>query len=75
MLEVKDSDAFNTRLGLRPSGPPREDSNASFGMSGLGVEEAQHDEEDSNDLKSWLKVISAYDQPRLLYNVDKKHFE
>lgn len=77
MLDVKDGDAVNTRLGLRPSAPPREDSNASFGMSGLGVQEdaQQDDDESTNDPRAWLNVINAFDQPRLVYNVGKKHFE
>ncbi|KAG5978500.1 hypothetical protein E4U55_006145 [Claviceps digitariae] len=81
MLDVNDGDALNTRLGLRPSGPPREDSNASLGISGLGVRENAQgrddddDEEKMNDPRAWLSVINAFDQPRLLYNVGKKHFE
>lgn len=76
MLEVQDADAVSTRLGLRPAGLTREDSNASFGMSGLGVqEEANGDEDDTNDPRSWLNVINAFEQPRLVYNVGKKHFE
>lgn len=79
MLEVNNTDTLNTRLGLRPTGPPREDSNASFGMSGLNVgEHAQdegHDDEKTNDPRAWLTVINAFEQPRLLYNVGKKHFE
>ncbi|KAG9252003.1 DNA polymerase alpha/epsilon subunit B-domain-containing protein [Emericellopsis atlantica] len=69
-------DDLNTRLGLRPSGPPREDSNASFGMSAQGVQEEQGDEDDeANDPRAWLQVVDAYQQPRLLFNVGKKHFE
>ena len=76
MLEVQDDDAVNTRLGLRPTGPARQDSNVSFGISGLGVEdEANQDDEDTNDPRAWLSVVSAYEQPRLIYNVGKKHFE
>ncbi|KAG5923962.1 hypothetical protein E4U42_004787 [Claviceps africana] len=78
MLAVNDGDALNTRLGLRPTGLPREDSNASFGISGLGVQEnAQDDDDDekTNDPRAWLSVINAFEQPRLLYNVGKKHFE
>ncbi|UKZ77938.1 hypothetical protein TrVFT333_005670 [Trichoderma virens FT-333] len=44
-------------------------------MSGLGVQEEADDDEEASDARAWLKVIDAYDQPRLLYNVDKKHFE
>ncbi|KAF3075373.1 DNA polymerase epsilon subunit B [Trichoderma lentiforme] len=75
MLEINDSDTINTRLGIRPTALPRQDSNVSFGMSGLGVQEEADDDEDASDARAWLKVIDAYDQPRLLYNVDKKHFE
>lgn len=76
MLEVNDSEAVNTRLGLRPATLAREDSNASFGLSGLGVQEEGGDEdEETNDPRSWLKIVDAYDQPRLCYNVGKKHFE
>ena len=75
LTEPTEGDALNTRLGLRPAGPSREDSNASFGMSSLGVQEEAQEEEEATDPRAWLKVIDAYDQPRLLYNVGKKHFE
>ncbi|KAH6899672.1 DNA polymerase alpha/epsilon subunit B-domain-containing protein [Thelonectria olida] len=76
MLDLKDDDVLNTRLGLRPNILTREDSNRSFGMSGLDVqEENDADDEDLNDARAWLKVIDAYEQPRLCYNVGKKHFE
>ncbi|KAL6415047.1 DNA polymerase epsilon subunit 2 [Ilyonectria robusta] len=75
MLDIKDGDVMNTRLGIRPALLTREDSNTSFGMSGLGVQEETEDEEKHNDPRAWLKVIDAYEQPRLIYNVGKKHFE
>lgn len=75
MLEFKENDALSTRLGLRPAPLSRDDSNTSFGMSGLGVEEDPDEEEGSNDPRAWLKIISAFEQPRLIYNVGKKHFE
>ncbi|KAH7326277.1 DNA polymerase alpha/epsilon subunit B-domain-containing protein [Stachybotrys elegans] len=75
MLDVRDSEALSTRLGLRPAGLMREDSNTSFGMSGLGVQEGGDDEDEISDPRAWLKVISAYEQPLLTYNVGKKHFE
>ncbi|KAF4455678.1 DNA polymerase epsilon subunit 2 [Fusarium austroafricanum] len=74
MLDLKDNDALNTRLGLRPAEIRREDSNTSFGMSGLGVDEEQ-EETETNDPRAWLKIINAYEQPRFIYNVGKKHFE
>ena len=55
----------------RSGGLGREES---FGMSGLGVD----DEEETNEIKDprhWLKLVGAFDQPRLTYNVTQKHFE
>ncbi|ATY58980.1 DNA polymerase epsilon subunit [Cordyceps militaris] len=75
MLDVNPGDSFNTRLGLRPTGPIREDSNASFGMTGLDVQDGDHDDDETNDPRAWLQVIDAFEQPRLYYNVSKKHFE
>ena len=71
----KEVDLSNTRLGLRPNASlTREDSQQSFGMSTLDVEE-EDDEEGVRDARRWLKVVGAYDQPRMCYNVAKKHFE
>lgn len=75
MLDAQDGDTLNTRLGLRPTTLSREDSNASFGMSGLGVQEEAGDDEETKDPRAWLKMVDAYEQPRLIYNVGKKHFE
>lgn len=76
LLDTMHNDVASTRLGIRPNMIQREDSNTSFGMSTLGVQEEAHDEdEETNDPRAWVKVIDAFDQPRLLYNVDKKHFE
>ncbi|ODA83379.1 hypothetical protein RJ55_01893 [Drechmeria coniospora] len=78
MLDVRDGDSLNTRLGLRPTTLSREDSSASFGVSALGVQEAaadDDDDDDTNDPRAWLNVVDAYEQPRLVYNVGKKHFE
>lgn len=74
MLQVRDGDMANTRLGLRPMALSREDSAGSFGLSGLGDEE-EADEDEVKDPRAWLQVIDAYEQPRLVYNVGKKHFE
>lgn len=75
MLDINPADSFNTRLGLRPAGLSRGDSNASFGMSSLGVQEGDQDDDETNDPRSWLQVVDAFEQPRLFYNVGKKHFE
>ena len=45
---------------------------SSFGMSSLEVE----DEEDENrEPRAWMKIVGAFEQPRLTYNVAKKRFE
>ncbi|EME42045.1 hypothetical protein DOTSEDRAFT_81053 [Dothistroma septosporum NZE10] len=49
---------------------------SSFGLSGLTVDSpAPEEHEDaSKNPRSWLKVVSAFEQPRLTYDADKKHF-
>lgn len=72
--QQEDSDVSNARLGLRPMAAlTREESQTSFGMSSLEVDQEQDDE--IKDPRQWLKVISALEQPRYIYNVEKKHFE
>lgn len=46
--------------------------------SKLGLSESSLDEEsleNFRDPRTWLKIIDAFEQPRLIYNVDKKHFD
>ncbi len=65
----------HTRLGLRPNALlGREDSQSSLGMSSLEVEDEDEDE-GLRDPRKWLRVIDAFEQPRLVYNVGKKHFD
>lgn len=72
--QSKGDDLSNTRLGLRPTlALTREESNTSFGISALEVDE--NEDENIRDPRRWLKVVSALEQPRFVYNVDKKHFE
>jgi len=74
MENPRDSSLLKTQLGLRPVNLAREDSQSSFGMSSLDFAD-QPDEDGLNDARRWLKVIPAFDQPRLTYNMGKKHFE
>ncbi|KAI9805366.1 MAG: DNA-directed DNA polymerase epsilon, subunit B [Piccolia ochrophora] len=53
----------------------RDDSQTSLGMSALHVDGSEDEEDQTNDVKRWIKVVNAYEQPRLTYNVKKKHFE
>lgn len=48
--------------------------NSSFGMSALQVEEQEEIAEASKQPRSWIKVMSSFDQPRFTYHLDKKHF-
>lgn len=53
-----------------PGGLQRQDS---FGLSGLDIED--EDDNEAKEPRSWLKVINSYEQPRMVYNAAKKHFE
>ncbi|GAB7347654.1 hypothetical protein MBLNU459_g4520t1 [Dothideomycetes sp. NU459] len=47
---------------------------SSFGLSGLSVE-PEADDLDTQDPRAWLKVVGAFDQPRLVYDIQRKHFD
>ncbi|KAL1794506.1 hypothetical protein ACET3X_007927 [Alternaria dauci] len=51
------------------------DSSSSFGMSSLEVEDKDEEEDLLKDPREWIKVIGAFDQPKLIYNATQKHFE
>lgn len=70
----QNGEVSHTRLGIRPSLLGREDSQSSLGMSNLDVED-EEDDEGLRDPRKWLKVVNAFEQPRLVYNVGKKHFD
>ncbi len=56
----------------------RDDSQTSLGFSTLNVEgdgDANQEDHSQLDFRSYLKVISAFDQPRLLYSTSKKALE
>lgn len=55
----------------------RGDSQASFGMSRLDMAENDMVEESERlkDPRQWLKVINAFEQPRIVFNVSKRSFE
>ena len=50
------------------------DSQISLGLSSLGVD-GDVDSDKSKNPRQWLKVVGAFKQPRLVYNVVQKHFE
>ncbi|CAI6335470.1 unnamed protein product [Periconia digitata] len=61
--------------GSIPEGRPGLDSNTSFGLSNLGVEDKDEEEELLKDPREWIKVVGAFDQPKLVYNVSQRHFD
>jgi DNA polymerase epsilon subunit 2 len=76
MGSSQNGEVSHTRLGLRPNALDREDSQSSLGMSMLGVDDDdEKDDEGLKDPRKWLRVIDAFEQPRLAYNVGKKHFD
>ena len=66
-------------LDVRP-GTNREDSQTSLGLSGLDVQEepmadSDHEPLSKQDARNYMKVISAFKQPRLMYSTTKKSLE
>ncbi|KAJ9667888.1 DNA-directed DNA polymerase epsilon, subunit B [Coniosporium apollinis] len=60
--------------GVAGARPGLLQSESSFGLGGLEVDE-EEEENGSRDPRDWIKVIDAFEQPRLTYNVNKEHFE
>jgi DNA polymerase epsilon subunit 2 len=54
---------------------PGIESNASFGMSKLEVEDKDEEEELLKDPREWMQVIGAFEQPKMVYNVNQRHFD
>lgn len=67
------SDGDVTILEDRPKDLGRDDSQTSLGMSPFGVEDEATS--GTRDPRRWLKVVGAFDQPKLTYNVNQKQFE
>ena len=67
-------DGNTTDPNSTPGAVSREDSEANLRMSTLGVDD-NGDANNSEDPRRWLKVVGAFEQPRLTYNVSQKHFE
>lgn len=52
----------------------RDERDASLRMSALGVND-NRDTTGSDDPRRWLKIVAAFEQPRLTYNVNQKQFD
>ncbi|KAI5364090.1 putative DNA polymerase alpha/delta/epsilon, subunit B, DNA polymerase epsilon, subunit B [Septoria linicola] len=64
-------DLLNDRPGLERQGSSYGLSNLRVQSPGAGADEEAHG---SKEPRGWLKVISAFQQPRFTYDADKKHF-
>ncbi|OCL09969.1 hypothetical protein AOQ84DRAFT_387819 [Glonium stellatum] len=77
-LSRQGSMKFGIEASVQELGGPRPglgDSQSSFGISSLEVEDLEEEEDVLKDPREWINVIGAFEQPRLVYNVNKKHFE
>ncbi|KAI1003641.1 hypothetical protein K3495_g4569 [Podosphaera aphanis] len=73
--DLDQAELNQTRLGLRPANLlAREDSSASLGLSGFDLNH-EDDDEDFTDPRKWLRIVDAFEQPRLVYNFVKKNFD
>jgi DNA polymerase epsilon subunit 2 len=70
---ANDAEATLQRLSERPNTLEQADNQSSIGMSELDLDD--EDEGKISDPREWLKIVDAFEQPRLVYNVSKKHFE
>ena len=75
-LSRQSSFAFSDSVSAAQNGArPALQQQQSFGLSKLEIN-AEEDEEDAlKDPREWLKVIDAFEQPRLVYNISKKSFD
>ncbi|KAH3940897.1 hypothetical protein HBH53_210640 [Parastagonospora nodorum] len=73
-LSRQSSFNFGSETKGLPSRPAL-DSNTSFGMSSLEVEDHEDEDEHLKDPRDWLKVIGAFEQPKMMYNATQKHFD
>lgn len=62
-------------LGPESGSAQRNESQESFNMSGLEMQGEEDDDSEDGDPRKWLKVVNAFEQPRLHYNPVRKHYE
>lgn len=65
---------FGPDVNGHPSRPPL-DSNSSFGMSSLEVQDDEEEDDQLKEPREWIKVVGAFEQPKMVYNVTHRHFE
>ncbi|MCJ1281696.1 DNA-directed DNA polymerase epsilon, subunit B [Xylographa opegraphella] len=59
----------------RSTSVAREDSETSLGISRLDVEDEKEEDFRAQELRHFLKVVGAFEQPRFKYDAQRKHFE
>ena len=67
-------DGDTTDSNSKPGASSRERNEAGPGICAPCVDD-EGDITSSEDPRRWLKIVGAFDQPRLTYNVSQKHFE
>lgn len=73
-LSRQSSFNFGPEIDGLPSRPALE-NNTSFGMSSLEMQDVDEEEDQLKEPREWIKVVGAFDQPKMVYNVTHKHFE
>jgi len=52
------------------------DRRGNLGLSALNVDDIKDRiGNEAKDPRQWLKIVNAFDQPKLIYNINQKHFE
>ncbi|GAB7340991.1 hypothetical protein MBLNU457_7325t1 [Dothideomycetes sp. NU457] len=79
-LSKQSSFAFADGVGegtINDTRPATLEHQNSLGLSRLDVEDEdpETEEAEAKDPRAWVKVVDAFTQPRLTYNMQKKHFE
>ncbi|KAI9812626.1 MAG: DNA-directed DNA polymerase epsilon, subunit B [Pycnora praestabilis] len=72
--EAAEEDTNYASMEGRTGNLGKDDSQTSLCISGLEIEDDREDYQ-VKDPRRWLKIVGAFEQPRLEYNVGKKHFE
>ncbi|KAL8675289.1 MAG: hypothetical protein Q9168_000318 [Polycauliona sp. 1 TL-2023] len=65
---------FPNTVPTRPDSLSRDESRQSFGLTALDLEDNEQDVGSQNP-RSWLRVVDAFEQPRLTYNATQRIFE
>lgn len=70
--------AFGNDSGVDLSAALKRQASNDMGHRSFGIndeeDELHEDDAASKDARAWLKVLSAFEQPRFTYDIDKKHF-